>query len=373
MKFTFDKNALINEISIAQEIIASKASISILSNVLLIAQDNSLTIKATDIKANFQTKIPIDIEEEGSSTVPCDKLMGILSALPEGECIFETQEKDNLIYASIRHSTRKIKYQVRCLSQENFPEIAIAQEVNYFDVPAKDLKAMITQTIFAVSTKDDRPFLMGVCFKKKDDSLVLVSTDSHRLAYAEKNILSGVADFSEAKVLPKILNIVSKHASNEGNISIAIVEQMIFFKFANYEFSSVLVDGQYPRYEKVIPHDQPHFFKILRTEFLESLKRISIMTTDIITLTLNPGVLTIMATAMDSSQKLGDAKEEIPCEYAGEEISISVFYKHVDSPLKVIDSEYVTFEFTDDLKPIKLRPEPEADYFHVIMPVQGRN
>ena len=146
MKFTFDRNSMINEISIAQEIISTKSAISILSNVLFIAQNNTLTIKATDIKVNFETKIPVEIEEEGSTTVFCDKFLGILSVLDEGEIVFELQQKDNQTVALIRHSTKKNKFQLKCTSQDKFPEFPIAEKVPFFEVPSKEIKKMSQKT-----------------------------------------------------------------------------------------------------------------------------------------------------------------------------------------------------------------------------------
>jgi DNA polymerase-3 subunit beta len=365
MKFTFDKNALLNEISIAQEIISTKASLSVLSNVLLIAEQNSLTIKATDLKVNFQTKIPVEIEEEGSITVLCDKLMGILNALPEGEIEFFLQNKDNLVIAIIRHSTKKIKYQLNCTSESKFPEIALAEKVSFFDVAAKELKEMISQTTFAASVDDDRVVFNGVCFKKDGDKLILVATNRHRLAYAEKNILAGVPDFPESIVHPKILNIVAKHSSDEGSISVAIVDKMIFFKFANYEFSSTLIDGKFPAYERLIDVSNTHKFMVLKSDFVTALKRISIMLDKIgrITLNLSSGSLSIIS----QSPEMGEAKEDIPCQYEGEEFSVPMKYQYIESPLKVMDVENIVFEFSDISKPFTLRPEPAADYRHILM------
>jgi DNA polymerase-3 subunit beta len=144
---------------------------------------------------------------------------------------------------------------------------------------------------------------------------------------------------------------------------------MIFFNFANYEFSATLIDGQYPNYQRVIPENQTHSFKVLKSEFVDALKRISIMIdkTGRIILNLAPGVLTITS----KSTEFGDAKEEIPCQYAGEEVSISMNYKHIDSPLKIMNCEYITFEFTEVMRAVTLRPEPAEDYFHILMPMSA--
>ncbi len=367
MKFRFDRNAMISEIAIAQEIISTKNALSVLSNVLFIAENNTLFIKATDIKVNFQTKIPVDIEEEGSTTVLCDKFMGILNSLPEGEIEFSLQEKDNLVVALIKHSTINRKYNLNCMSKDKFPEIAVAEKVSFFEVSSKEFKQMISQTSFAVSEDETRYFLNGVFFEKKDDKLILVATDGRRLAYSEKSLLAGVIDFPSAIVHPKVLNIVAKHASDEGMINVAIVDKMIFFNFGNYEFSATLIDGQFPNYTKVIPTNQANKFTVQKSEFVDALKSISIMLdkTGRISLNLEPGKLIINAKSID----WGDAKSEIPCEYAGEPISYAMNYRHIESPLKVMDSERITFEFTEVLKPVTLRPEPAADYFNIVMPM----
>src|SRR5574344_2642349 len=162
MKFTFDRDAMIKEIVIAQEIISTKNAGSILSNVLLSAQNNTLSIKATDIKVNFETKIPVQVEEEGSTTVYCDKFMGILTSLPEGEIEFNQtagEGEDQAITVIIKPVAKKIKFQLKSMSQEKFPDFDSAENVPYFEVPSKDIKEMISQTAFAVSEDETRYFI----------------------------------------------------------------------------------------------------------------------------------------------------------------------------------------------------------------------
>lgn len=369
MKFTFDRDAMINEIAIAQEIISTKSALSILSNVLFIAQDNSLTIKATDIKVNFETKIPVDVQEEGSTTVFCDKFMGILSSLPSGEIEFDLdKKKENRILAIIRHSTKKIKFQLKCRSQDKFPEFASAENVPFFEIPSKEFKEMISQTCFAVSEDETRYFMNGVYFEKKGDDLVLVATDGRRLAYTSKTILQGISDFPSAIVHPKVLKIIAHHASDEGSVSVAIVDKMIFLKFANYEFSSSLLEGQFPNYQRVIPEKQTSSFKVNKADLVDALKRTTLMVdkkVGRIFMKAAPGVLTI--TCQESY--LGDTNEEIPCEYNGDEITIAMNYLYVEEPLKEINTEKITFEFTESMKAVTLRPEPATNYFNIIMPM----
>lgn len=372
MKFTFDRDSMIKEISIAQEIVSTKNTSSILSNVLLSAYNNTLTIKATDVKVNFESQIPVQIESEGSTTVYCDKFMGILTSLPEGEIEFNQSGADGeeqSITVLIKPVAKKINFKMKSMSNDKFPDFDSADNVPFFEVPSKEIKEMIAQTSFAVSEDETRYFMNGVYFEKNGDNLNLVATDGRRLSFASKNLLSGVADFPSSIVHPKVLNTILKHAPMEGNISIAVVDKMIFFRFANYKFGSVLLEGQFPNYTRVIPENQAHSFKVQKSDLIDALKRVALMVdkkAGRLYFNISSGVLKITSQQSD----LGSADEEIPCEYDGDSYVIAINYRYVEEPLRGISSERITFEFTEEMKAVTLKPEPEADYFHIIMPMQ---
>ena len=165
MNFSFDKDAMIKEVSIAQEIITNKSPISILSNILLSAENNTLTIKASDSSLNFTTKIPVSVKEEGTTTIYCDKFMSILTSSPSGEIEF-LQEVSKV---TIRPIAKKIKFQLKSMASDKFPVVNNATDVPFFEVSAKELKEMISQTAFAVSEDSTRYFLMGVYFLKEEN------------------------------------------------------------------------------------------------------------------------------------------------------------------------------------------------------------
>ncbi len=371
MKFTFDKNAMIKEISIAQEIIFTKNLGSILSNVLLVAQNNSLTIKATDMKVNFETQIPVQIEEEGSTIIYCDKFMGILNSLPEGEIEFKqiSNGEENSTSVIIKPTTKNIEFTMQSMTQEKYPEVYSAEDAPYFEVSSKDIKDMIAQTYFAVSEDEVRYNMNGVFFEKKGDSLNMVATDSRRLSFDSKEILAGVNDFPSVIVHPKVLNIILKHAPEEGNISIAILEKMIFFKFENYKFGSVLIEGKFPDYTRAIPENQKHFFIVQKSELADALRRVTLMVdkkAGRLFFKISDGVLKISS----SQSNMGSAEEEIPCEYAGDTYLIAMNNRYVEEPLKAIDSDRIAFEFTEPMRAVTIRPETASDYFHIVMPMQ---
>lgn len=363
MKFTFDRDSMMKEISIAQEIITNKSPISILSNILLIAKDNTLTIKASDTSVNFITNIPVDVIEEGSTTIFCDKFSNILSSLPSGEIEFEQQD----IKVTIKPVSKKVKFQLKSIASEKFAEIPEANDVPFFEMPSKDLKEMIQHTIFSVSEDQNRYFMTGVYFTMKDDKFVMVSTDARRLSYAEKPLTSNI-NFESSIVPTKILKCILKNAPEEGNIQISIVEKLIFVRFGSYEFSSKLLDGQFPNYQKVIPESQSNSFAVNKADLDAALKRIEIMIdkkVNRVLFQIGPGTLTLTS----PESEIGTADEEIPCRYAGEEITIALNSRYVSEPLKNVNTEYVVFEFTEVMKAITLRPEPADDFFHIIMPM----
>lgn len=365
MKFTCDKNTFAREISFAQEIIASRNALSIMSNVYLEASGASLCIKATDIKVSFETHIPVDTVEPGSATVFCDKLSGILASIPEGDISIEHDESK----VTVRPSSRKIRFQLKTISSEKFPELPEVSETQFFGIPIKDFKEMISQTWFAVSDDETRYFMNGVFMEKVAGGLVMVATDGRRLGFSKKAIASDIPDFKGIIIPPKVLSLVNKRASDEGIIDIAVTDKSIFFKFGTYKISSVLIEGQFPNYQKVIPAQQKTKVVIRRNELAEALKRVSILVEQKSRRTffsLSGGLLVLSTEESD----IGTAREEVACRYDGDDVTIALNHKYLEDPLKVMRSEDIAIEFTEPTRAITISPEPAADYFHIVMPMQ---
>ncbi|MEL3906902.1 MAG: DNA polymerase III subunit beta [Treponema sp.] len=365
MKFTFTKEVLLKEIAIAQEIISNKTPLSILSNVLLIAKDGSLTIRATDIKVTFETKIPVDITEEGTTTVFCDKFTSIIASMPSGE--IEAEQKDQTLI--IKSISKKAKFSLKTKSDNDFPSFPDSSSIQFFDVQTKEFKEMITQTIFAVSDDETRYFMNGVFMEKKEDNLIFAATDGRRLAFMQHDFGITLPDFKGSIIPPKILSIIQKRASDEGLLSIGISEKNIFFNFNAYRFSSVLIDGQFPNYDRVVPESQAHSFEADRNDFLQALKRVALLVeqkSKRIYLKISGSNLSISS----NENELGTADEEIVCKYEGDDVSIALNYTYLEEPLKVLGSDTVKIEFTDPMRAITLRPETETHFFHIIMPMQ---
>jgi len=366
MKFTCDKNSLLREIAFAQEIIASKNALSIMSNVYLEVTDSKLVIRATDVKVSLETSIPISDVVPGAMTVFCDKLTGILASLPEGDI---TVEQDGS-RAVLRPASKKARFQLKTLSGEKYPELPRAEEKSYFDIASKEFRRMVAQTLFAVSTDETRYFMNGVFMEKAPDGeLIMVSTDGRRLAYIKNPMVTGVPNFRPIIIPTKVLGILNKRLSEEGMLSIAITDKNIFFRFNAYQISSALIDGQFPNYQKVIPQNLKQKFSVKKEDLMEALKRVSIFVEQKSNRTffsLAMGTLTLSS----EETELGAAREEIPCEYDGEDTMIALNYRYIEEPLRVMESDTVTVEFSEPSRAIIVRPEPASDYFHVVMPMQ---
>lgn len=365
MKFTVDKSILLKEVSIAQEIIASRNNLSILSNILMDVSDGTLTLKATDLKVSFETRIPIAQETGGSTTVFCDKFLGILRTLPEGDVDFELGEGGKLFINPVNKS---IKFHLKSISSEKFPETPEVQEDLYFELPQATVLEMINQTIFSVSDDESRYFMNGVYMEKKGDRLAMVATDGRRLSYIEKP-LEIAQDFTGIIIPPKALGLIRKLASGQGNMYLAVSGKNLFLKFDNQKIASNLIDAQFPNYARVIPEHQDKSLKVRKDDLSEALKRVSLLAeqkSKRIYMTVADNNILINSEESD----IGMAKEEIPCQYEGEQTTLALNFSFLQDPLRVIGDNNLLIQFTDSKKAVTLTTDPKQDFFHIIMPMQ---
>lgn len=369
MKFSCEKDILLKEILIAQEIISSRNSLSILSNVFLEVKENHLFIKATDLKVSFETNIKIEAFLTGSTTVFCDKLLSVLRSLPPGDIEFEL--KDNSIL-NIKPLSKKIDFQLKSIAADKYPELKSISEESFFDFPQKEFIDMISKTTFAVSDDETRYFMNGVFFKRSDQNLLMVATDGRRLSYISKKIEVDVK-FEGIKgiIIPtKILLLSRKLLTGEGNFSIALGDKSIFLISNNHKLSSNLIDGQFPNYERVIPEKQEYAAVVERLSLLEAVNRVSLLVehkSNRIFLSFENDALTITS----SEGEIGKATEEIACQYKGPEITIAVNYQYIIDPLREMEEKNVLIQFTETAKAVTIGPEPDKGFFHIVMPMQA--
>jgi DNA polymerase-3 subunit beta len=366
MKFTCSKEALLKEISIAQEIISSKNAILILSNIYLETGKDSLIIKAKDMKVNFQTEVPVNVIEGGATTVYGDKFFGIISTFPYDE--IEFYQNENIVVIK-PVTSKKPEYKLKSIASEKFPEFPVCTSP-FFEMPIKDFREMVQQSVLAVSDDESRYFMNGVFMEKSEDKMNMVATDGRRLAFITKSVDKKIKDFSGVIIPPKILTTILKRSGDEGLINISVNDKMIFIKFASYQFSSVLIDGNFPNYKKVIPEKQNFSLSVKRDEMLDALKRVSLMVekkSHRIFLEISSGKMSVYS----EESEIGTVEDEIPCKYEGEEIKIALNYRYLEDPFKVMTDDEIKICFTDVMKAITIEPVPAKDFFHIVMPMQS--
>jgi DNA polymerase III subunit beta len=366
MKFTCSRDDLLKEISIAQEVISSKNSLSVLSNVLLTAGKGELKLQATDLKVGFETSLPVEVVQEGTTTAFCDKLLNILRSLPEGEVELEQADPTML---RIRPLSKKVDFQLRCIPSDKYPELARASENMYFDFPQKDFIEMVSKTLFAVSDDETRYFMNGIFLEKRDDNLIMVATDGRRLSYISRRIPVRMENLKGVILPPKILTIVKKLSSGEGSLSLALTDKNVFVRMGPTHLSSNLIDGQFPDYRRVIPDAQKFRALVEKKALEDALRRVSLLVEQKsrkVVFSMAEGSLTVFS----KESELGIATEELPCEYTGPEMSFAVNCLYMSEPLRELAGEKVLLEFSDVNKAITLKPLPEDGYTNVIMPMQ---
>jgi DNA polymerase-3 subunit beta len=364
MKFTCERSILLKEIAFAQEIVASKNMFSILSNIYLDVDGNTLSIRATNLRMCFETKVPVVAIEPGATSVFGDKFLGVLNSVPDGELEFEQSEGK----MTIRPTVKKIKFQLKSINSDEHPAFPVSEEESFFTLPARDFKQMISQTVFAVSDDETRYFMTGVFFEKRDAKFIMVGTNGRRLSYSDKTADHGVPDFAGVIIPPKIFNIITKRMSDEGMVEIAVLGKNLFIRFGAYCLSSSLIEGQFPDYQRVIPESQAFRFVSLRLEMFDAIKRISLLAekqSKRIHLKIEQDAVSVFSEETD----MGNAEECIMVECSGEKVDVALNYTYLEDALKAIDTEKFSFCFTDPMKAIMLKAEPEQNYFHIIMPM----
>jgi DNA polymerase-3 subunit beta len=365
MKFACNKENILDEIIYSMDFTSQRNSLSITSNVYLETFDDRLVIKATDQKVGFSTEIAVHTIEPGSTTVYCERFLNILRSLPESEIQFSTG--DGML--SIKPTGQTIDFKLRTIGGDEFPAMEEVGETPFFSVSQKDFNEMANQTIFSISEDETRFFLCGLYLERSSTGMNMVATDGRRLSIVERRFSDDIPAFPSVIVPAKFFQELRKLSSGEGNFDLCITESLIYAKIGSRFFYSNLIKGQYPNYRRVIPEVQQYSATMRIQDMLDALKRVSLLIENkakrIFFSISEAGVL-----VTSDESELGEAKEVIPCKYEGPETLISLNYVYLLNPLKVMEGEYFSIEFTEPTKALTIKPDTERDYFHIIMPMQ---
>ncbi len=367
MKFICPCEDLRREILYASNFTTKRNALSITSNVLLINKNNTLTIKATDSKNGFTSSIAVNTVIPGSTTVLCEKFADILKNIKDDVELEITEEGDNL---SIRNSKEsKFIVNMRTLEADKFPELEEAPEDDYFTLGQSLFFDMVEKTSYAVGHDESRFFLTGVYLEYKNDKLVMVATDGKKLNCVRREFDRQIEEFVPSIVPVNFLSNLKMIGSGDGVLSLTFKNGYAFAEIEGRYIYSLLISGNYPNYERVIPKSFEYKAVINREEMLNAINLIAVtieLKSKKIIFEINKDG--IMISGEDSD---GNSKNVVKCDYDGPVIRLSFNYNFLLDAIKRIEGDEFIISFNNSSTAIGLTSNPESDYIFIIMPMQA--
>lgn len=318
------------------------------------------------------TELAIEAKESGSIAIPAKILMDTLKNLPEQPVTFTI---DPATYG-VELSSEYGRYKLSGENATDFPKVPVVNDGDTIDISSDVLQKAVSSTIFAASTDDLRPSMTGVYLVINDASTTFVATDGHRLVrYRRLDITS---DANNSLIIPKkaLMLLKSSLPSDNTNVKIEFTPSNAFFHFGNVQMICRLIDERYPDYENVIPADNPNVLSLDKSGFLSSLKRISIYankTTHQVRLKIAGSKLEISAEDLDFSN---EAKEELACEFNGDDMEIGFNAKFLMEMLNNIDADTINLELSEPNKAGLIIPQGgdnAENILMLVMPVMLNN
>ncbi len=368
MEFTVSKAELVKELGLAQGVVEKKTTIPILSNVLVEARGDVIELTATDLEIGVRSSCAAKVVGEGSVTIPAKKLLDYVRLLDEGEIAVRLQENFWVQITAKRSRTRIVG-----MSRENFPVLPQLPAV-LAHVPAGLLLDMINKTIFAISSEESRYTLNGSLLIVRSDSLIMVSTDGHRLAHVESPYSSGVPAEVRALVPKKALAEIQRllaEVAGDSKVDFGRGENHLFFRVGGRLLISRMLTGQFPNYEAVLPQENNRVVVLDREKLTAALRRVSQFADErshAIRVQLGQDEVKLSSSSSDT----GESEESLESEYSSEPLQIGFNAQYLLDFLAAANTGPVRFELKDEQSAGQLRPvgEDGARYRYIVMPMR---
>ena len=371
MEFTVNKSDLVRELSLSQGVVEKKTTIPILSNVLLEAAGERVTLTATDLELGIRCSCPARVKKEGAGTVPARKLLDYVRLLPEGDVNMKFLDNHWANITSGRSRTR-----IAGMSRESFPELPIIPEA-ITEIPIKVLSSMIARTGFAISMEESRFTLNGALLLMRPEGLTMVATDGHRLAYVQaKPENSGNLEKTFRALVPKkAMNELTKladDATDECKAVFAGDDNHLFFQVGHRLLITRKLTGNFPDYERVLPKDHQHTATLERNDIRSAIERVAQFADErsrAIRVQFTSGEVRVFS----SSVETGESEESVPGDYQGPDLEIGFNATYLLDFLRAISQDRVSFELKDQKSAGELRPAGDSvpdQYRYVVMPMR---
>ncbi len=341
MKFIVSSTYLLKQLQVLGGVINSSSTLPILDNFLFELKGSKLKVSASDLETTMSSTLDVESDEDGSIALPARLLLDTLKTFPEQPLTFVIED-NNTVEISSNHG----KYALAYANGNEFPKSVELDNPSVTTISGEILATAISKTIFAAGNDDLRPVMSGVFFQFSTEGLTFVATDAHKLVKYTRNDINAdqIAEFIMPK---KPLNLLKGILAVSGeNVIIEYNDSNAKFSFEETTLVCRLIDGKYPNYEAVIPKENPNKLTIDRTQFLNSVRRVSIFsnkTTHQIRLKIAGAELNISAEDIDYSNK---AEERLTCDYQGDDMQIGFNSRFLTEMLNNLNADNVKLEMS---------------------------
>ena len=367
MILTISKEQLMSGLQSVQNIVSTRTTLPILSNILLRADGNRLELTATDLDVTISCAVEAAVQKPGATTLPVKKISSIVRELSSAEVELDVDDKN---VCSLKSGASFFK--IRGLAAEEFPPLAKFKEDKKVSLPQEKIRGMLKKTSFAISTDESRYVLNGIFMSLKEHKLTMVATDGRRLALVDEDVDISENSQGEFIIPAKAVNELSRLLQDKGEAEVKFSDNQAAFtlmddKGFNILLITKLIEGNYPNYRQVIPAETKERISLSREEFMHALRRAEIMTSEkqnSVKLAFTKNNLSITA----NSPEVGEARESMAINYKGKEMAIAFNPGYVIEPLTALTVDEVFLELIDELSPGVLKIN--GPFLYVVMPMR---
>jgi len=367
MRFTISREKLQEGLAAVTAAVPAKTTLPVLSNLLVETTERGIRLSATDLDIAVSTEVSADVETPGSITIPAKKLSEIARELPPSPVKVSASGEQRVTIECGRS-----RFKLLGLPRDEFPSFPTVRFNESWRVKSGELQKLISHVAFAVSTEESRPILNGVLWELREDRMRMVATNGHRLSKMELPVESSSAPPGDLIVPPKALEQIKRLFPAEEELEIARGENHLGFRSPFTSVFTRLVEGPYPNYEQVIPKDNDRFCLCDKAALTSALKRMSVIASDQthrIKMSFNTGMLKFSVTTPD----LGEASDELPVNYNGDQLDIGFNATYLLEILRYMPTEQIRLTFKAPERAATIEPEgwdDPAKYLCLVMPLR---
>jgi DNA polymerase-3 subunit beta len=371
MKFSVLRSDLVKALARVQSVVEKRTTIPILSNILIGANDQQLSLCATDMDLEIVDSVPATIGESGSTTVPAHTLYDIVRKLSDDVMLNFTLNEGG---TSITLNSGRSNYKLGCLPREDFPEMTASKAANSFNLPASTLRNLIDRTRFAMSTEETRYYLNGIYLHTAEDSdgmmLRAVATDGHRLARYQVPLPDGAVQMPGV-ILPRKAVLELRRLLDEAGESIRldVSEKMVRFTFDHVTLTTKVIDGTFPDYERVIPNNNDKSLDIDPKNFTRAVDRVATVAaekTRAVKLSIKGNTMTLSA-----NNDNGSATEEVEVLYSNDQqMDIGFNARYLLDVTQLLEGTQCRLLISDSASPAIVQDNDDPTSLFVLMPMR---